>query len=386
MVKKKYDSTLFIMVLLLCAFGIVSVFSASTEIANSYYGNRMHFLYRQLIWFFIGLFCLIGFMKIPLELIRGLSRPAIFISMFMLVLVLIVGVEVKGGTRWFNLGFMRLQPSSLAQVAVILFVSDYLYRKQDDLDDFKRLIPLMGIVGVIALFIALQPDFSTAFMLALTAFLIVVISNVSFRNIGVLSLAGIGVALPVLLVKSYRINRISAWLQSWISDQPVQSLEVNYQAKQSLISFGVGGFSGVGLGQSKQKFFFLPEAHTDYILAIIGEEMGFIGAVTVITLFFIIIWRGVKIANQTKHLFQYYLAAGLTFYLGTYAFINAMIVLNLLPSTGLPMPFVSYGGTQLLVSMMCIGLLLNISSQNNKEVEIAEQEDYLGVYEQTVYE
>ncbi|MCB0279550.1 MAG: FtsW/RodA/SpoVE family cell cycle protein, partial [Calditrichaeota bacterium] len=175
-------------------------------------------------------------------------------------------------------------------------------------------------------------------------------------------------------------------MQSLFTDHPVQAMAVNYQAKQSLISFGVGGFTGVGLGQSKQKFFFLPEAHTDYILAIIGEEMGFIGAVTVITLFFIVIWRGIKIANQSKHLFHYYLASGLTFYLGSYAFINAMIVLNLLPSTGLPMPFVSYGGTQLLVSMMCIGLLLNISAQNNKDVIVAEQEDYLGPYEQAAYE
>jgi cell division protein FtsW len=369
--KKQIDKVLFLTVLLLCWIGIIAVFGASTEISNAYYGNRFHFLTRQILWFVIGLFILFICIRIPLESIRLLSKPALLIIFILLILLFMVGFEVKGATRWINLGFMNLQPSTLAQLALIIYTADYLNRRHDDLEDIKRLYPILVILVVFAGLIALQPDFSTAAMLALVIFTILFISPIPFKNLLIILLSGVGLAIPVFVMKAYRMKRLIAWF----TESDAHAMATNWQSFQSVTSFGLGGLFGVGFGYSRQKFFFLPEAHTDYILAIIGEEMGFIGVVLVLSLFLVLIWRGFKIATNSTTRFHYYLAAGLTIYLGLYAFINIMVVIGLLPSTGLPLPFISYGGSQLLVNMICVGILLNISSTSHESVY---REDNLG--------
>ena len=202
--------------------------------------------------------------------------------------MLLIGLEVKGARRWIDIGFMNLQPSTISQFILILFVSDYLYRRNDELDDFKRLIPVLAITFVICLFIAIEPDFSTAAMLAFTVFILILVSNTSIKNLIVITFSGIGAAILMFIVESYRIKRLVAF----IFQTDAELLTTNWQAYQSILSFGIGGPFGVGFGYSRQKFSFLPEAHTDYILAIIGEESGFIGVFIVLCLFLVFLWRG----------------------------------------------------------------------------------------------
>jgi cell division protein FtsW len=182
------------------------------------------------------------------------------------------------------------------------------------------------------------------------------------KHIGLISLSGLVLMIPVFFLKAYRIKRLFGWL----TGNESSSLEINYQSAQSVISFGQGGLTGTGLGLSKQKFFFLPESHTDYILAIIGEEMGFLFVMIVISCLLIFVWRGLRIANRATNLYHFYLAIGITVYVGLYAFVNTMIVIGILPTTGLPLPFISYGGSQLIINMVCTGILLNISATQSE--------------------
>jgi cell division protein FtsW len=362
--KKSIDKILFITVLVLCGFGIIAVFGASTEIADSYYGNRFHFLTRQIVWFLGGLFVLFFFQRSSLEAIRLLSKLLLLVCVILLILVYPIGVEVKGATRWLNLGFMNLQPSTITQFVVVIFTADYISRKHDELENFSTLYPLLAVVILLGGLIAFQPDFSTAAMLGFTVVSILFVSSTSFKNIGTIIFSGLGLAIPILLLEPYRRQRI----MSWFTGSEAHAQETNWQSIQSVTSFGLGGLSGTGLGQSKQKLFFLPEAHTDYILAIVGEELGFLGVFFIMSLFLILIWRGFKIASRATTLFHYYLASGLSIYIGLYAFINILVVIGLLPTTGLPLPFISYGGSQLLVNMACIGILLNISTVTHDAV------------------
>lgn len=362
--KKPIDKVLFITALMLCCFGIIAIFGASTEIANAYYGNRFHFLTRQVVWFFLGLIILFFFQKTSLESVRVISKIALLGAAILLIMVYFVGFTVNGSTRWINLGFMNLQPSTLTQFIVVIFTADFISRKHDELDNFATLYPIIGILILLGGLIAFQPDFSTAAMLGLVVFSMIAVSPTSFKNLGTLIFSGLGLAIPIFIIKPYRVKRVMAWF----SGSDTAPTDANWQAIQSVTSFGLGGLTGTGLGQSKQKLFFLPEAHTDYILAIIGEELGFLGVLIVITLFLLLIWRGFKIAINSTTLFHYYLAAGLTMYLGLYAFVNILVVIGLFPTTGLPLPFISYGGTQLLINMACIGVLLNISTITHEAV------------------
>lgn len=361
--KRSYDTLLLLITLLLCAFGIVAIFSASTEIAERLTGNKFYFLIKQVAFFFVGLFVMLLAAKTPLSLIKSSNKLFLVIAIVLLILVFYMGKNVNGATRWISFGFANLHPASIAQLAMILFLSDFLARRHSEINDFKRVIPILVILGFVCILIALEPDFSTAMMLAAVVFIMLIASEIKLKYLVFIIFSGVGFAAPVLLLKSYRITRVINWMKG----VDVGSLAGNYQSNQSLLSFGIGGFSGVGIGQSKQKYSFLPEAHTDYILAIIGEETGFIGTSLVLSLFFFMIWRGLKIAKNSNDLFHYYLATGLTTYLGLYAFVNTMVVVGILPTTGLPLPFLSYGGSQLLISMLCIGLLLNISSHSNKK-------------------
>ena len=363
MKKQSVDVVFLFVALSLCAIGLVAVFSASTQIAKTLTGNEYYFFFKQIILFFIGLFVMLFLSKIDIEVIRSLSKFILLVSIILLVVVLIIGKEVKGGSRWISFSGLNIHPASLAQVSVIIYLADYFTRKQQDLNDFKRLIPILVIVGAICLLIVAQPDFSTAAMLGFTVLLMLIIAEVKFKYITIIVLSGVGFLTPLLFFEGYRINRIKGWLNGAGTSQ----LGINYQSDQSLLSFGVGGISGVGIGQSKQKFFFLPESHTDYIFAIIGEEIGFLGTSLIVICFLILIWRGFKIAKRSVDPFLYFLASGLVCYIGIYAFINALVVLNVLPTTGLPMPFLSYGGSFLILCMGCVGLILNISKQLKPE-------------------
>jgi len=357
--KKSYDSLLLLISLMLCAFGIVAIFSASTELAMSLTGNRFHFLTKQVVFFFIGLFVMLVCAKIPLNAMKSASKLLLLVALILVILVFFIGKTVKGATRWIDFGFANLHPASIAQLTMILFMADFLSRRQSEVNDFRRIIPALVITAIFAALIGIS-DLSTAIMLVAVMFLMLFASGIEYKYLFFIVLSGISFASVILITQPYRISRIV----NWFKGVDVGSLAGNYQSSQSLLSFGLGGATGVGIGQSKQKLFFLPEAQTDYILAIIGEETGFLGVFIILSLFFLFVWRGLKIAKQSVDLFQYYFATGLTIYLGLYAFVNTMVVLSILPSTGLSLPFLSYGGSQLLISLACVGFLLNISSSS----------------------
>jgi cell division protein FtsW len=355
---KNFDKTLLTVVIILLGMGLVSVYSAGSEIAVTVYKKSRHyFLLKQMIFLFIGLVIMSLTIRTPLGFFQSLGKPAFFFAIFSLILVLFVGREVNGATRWFHTGLINIHPAAISQVVTIIFIADFLSRRNEYLSDIKRLIPVLTLVSLTSLLIMLQPDFSTAIMLMIIVFAMLFLSAIPLRNVFIIFFTTIGFSGPILLLKPYRINRI----KDWLAGLGENTLHGNYQSDQSLLSFGIGGFSGVGFGQSKQKFLFLPEAQTDYIFSIVGEEMGFIGTSLILFLFMIIIWRGFKITRHSTTLFEYFLAGGLTIYIGLYALVNIAVVTSILPTTGLPLPFLSYGGSSLVLNLFAIGLLLRIS-------------------------
>jgi cell division protein FtsW len=284
---------------------------------------------------------------------------------------------VNGARRWYHLGLMNFQPSELARIALIIYFAQALSSAKKDLTKFKKgILPLFAILSIVLVLIMLQPDLSTALMIALTTLAMLFVSNVKLRHLAFL----ISAAVPLVVYKlfnSYQINRVIDWVNSW--NNP---LSANYQVKQSLIGLGRGGYWGEGLAQGKQKFLFLPDSHTDFIFAIIGEEFGFIGTSLILLIFMVILFRGLKIVRHTSDAFGKFLTLGITINIVLYAFINAGVVSMLLPATGLPMPFISYGGSNLLFLGISMGILLSISRNITAHEQSANWSDFKSRREQ----
>tara|TARA_Y100001970_G_scaffold286449_1_gene408661 strand:- start:1623 stop:2612 length:990 start_codon:yes stop_codon:yes gene_type:complete len=281
----------------------------------------------------------------------------------LLILVLIpeIGHQVKGGRRWLRMGSLSLQPAELLKVVLIIYVASYLERKQEVLASFFRgLTPNFIVTGIYLFLVLLQPDFGTVILIATTVLLMLYVGGGRPIHIAT-SLAGVGLIGIILVAShSYRVRRMLAFLNPW--DDPQNA---GFQIIQSFIALGTGGWVGKGLGESLQKRLFLPDAHTDFIFAIIGEELGFLWIFVLIIIFTIFIWRGYWIAWNAKDSFGKHLAFGATTILGLQIILNLFVVLGLLPTKGLPLPFISYGGTSLVVAMFLTGILLNISSNIN---------------------
>ncbi|MFQ5718522.1 MAG: putative lipid II flippase FtsW [Acidobacteriota bacterium] len=340
-------------VLALTLFGLTMVFSASAMLSIRTTGSSVGFLFKQTVATILGLCLLFGATRIDY---RRLRSPVVIWGLLVACLVMLLAV-LAGGTRWLNFGGFSFQPSELTKLALILFLADLLARKNKQLNDLRHVIvPCLLLVGTFCALIYVQPDFGSTATVALITICLFFIAGVPIHILGGLGLAG-GAALAVLAVRAeYRLQRLIAF---WNPDLDPRGL--NFQMNQSLIAVGAGGVAGVGLGQSTQKLFFLPAAHTDFIFAVIGEELGFIGCVAVILAFTILLVRGSRAALKAPDPFGAYLAAGITLSLVIQAFINMGVVLGLLPTKGLPLPFVSYGGSSLLVSLLAAGLILNVS-------------------------
>lgn len=358
------DFILFISAITLLGIGLIMVFSSSAVTANVNYGDSYYFFKKQLLWAVIGIVAMVATMKLNFSRLRDFAVPLMVLAVVLLILVVTpLGIEVKGSSRSFDLGFMRFSPSELAKVALVLFLAKAMDHKLGKISSSftAGALPFLVMAAIICGLIMLQPDLGTAFTIAATVFFMLLVAGAKWSHLGVLMLSGIGAIGAAIAIAPYRMERVMAFLNPWkyASDEGFQTI-------QSLYALGSGGLFGMGLGRSRQKFFYLPEQHTDFIFAILGEELGFIGCSVVVALFLLLAWRGYKIAINAPDNFSRLLAAGLTTIIVFQAMVNIAVVSGALPVTGITLPFLSYGGTSLLFTMIVVGLLLNISRYSTR--------------------
>jgi len=351
------DIVTLVAVLSLMVIGIGVVYSASSTIAMEKYGQSEAYLLRHLIKVVASLVALFFIVKIDYHQYSNVSKAGLFIAVGFLFATLILGGEVKGASRWLRLGGFGFQPSELAKFALILHLSVLMSEKKERIQDLKTgFLPMAIWIALVTGLILLQPNFSTAMMLFLFSLIMLFVGRAKLKHI-VLSVSALVPLLAIYVFSAeYRIRRVMAFFSG-------DHASSNYQLLQGIIGFGNGGLFGVGPGVSKQRDFFLPESYGDFVFSIVGEEYGYVGTVLLLFLFLIIFLRGLKIAKFAHDDLGKYLAIGITSSVTLYALVNAAVTLGLLPTTGLPMPFVSYGGSSMLFTACAIGVLLNISAQ-----------------------
>ncbi len=343
---------------------IAFVYSASASIAEARFGSPDKLFASHTLRVLFGFIFLFIFMKVDYHFWSKYSKIIIFISVISLLLVLVMGTTINGANRWLYIGPINFQPSELAKFALVLHFAYLLTERQEFIKDFKYgLLPLLVWSFIITALIAVQPNFSSAVVIYLIAAVMMFIGNANLKHlffIGLTSVVGLGV---YALSAPYRLARLQNYI-GLVSDNHYVSKSA-FQAHQAVIAFGNGGVFGMGPGQSRQSLLYLPEAYGDFIFSIIGEEYGFIGTSFVIIIFAIIAYRGIKIARQAPDLFGYFLAFGITVTITLYAFVSAGVNTGLLPTTGLPLPLISYGGTAIIFYCAAIGMLLNISAHSS---------------------
>jgi cell division protein FtsW len=356
--KLKSDKFLFIATLLLICTSVVMVYSASAKIAEARFDDPYRFLAKQAAWVLIGLALVPIVMRIDYRCYRQPSViwAALGLVGFGLVAVLL-GSEVNGAKRWLNFGPLGIQPSELAKIAVVFFIAALLERRMERIDDVGySLLPIGVVTGAIVGLIIMQPDLGTAVSILVIAAAMVFAAGISWRYIAALAAVGLPALYIVMMATQYRRDRVAAFFDPW--SEPLGSA---YQMIQSMIAVGTGGVFGRGLMGGLQKLFYLPEPHNDFIYAVIAEELGLVGATAVLACFCVITWRGLRAATHAPDRFGTFLAIGITVMIAFQAFFNISVVLGLLPTKGIPLPFVSAGGSSLLVSLLGMAILLNIA-------------------------
>jgi cell division protein FtsW len=353
------DLWLFGVVVALVAIGVVMVYSASAIVAADRFHDPLFFLKKQLFWALLGLGCLWGAMMLDYRRLERLVIPLLVASLVLLVLVLVppFGQEINGTRRWFRGGPLSFQPVELAKFALVLYLASFLTRRQEAVTSFSQgLLPVFMVAGSMAGLTILQPDLGNSLALLLLTLALVYLAGARVGHLLAVCSAALPVVATLVIMKPYRWRRMIAFMNPY--DDPHGS---GFQIIQSFLALGSGGWLGLGLGESKQKLFYLPEPYTDFIFAIIGEELGLVGAVVILGLFAVLIWRGLRIGLRAPDAFGRYLALGLSLMLATQTLVNLGVVTGALPTKGLPLPFISFGGSALLMAMFSAGVLLNIS-------------------------
>jgi cell division protein FtsW len=345
----------------LLLLGTVMVYSASFVVAHNEFNDDAYFLLRQMLWIAVGAVAMLIAYRVDYQRWRGLSLPIMLVCLLLLIAVLVPGIGTRsyGAVRWIKVGpFLQLQPSELAKIAVVLYLADWLSRRERFVGQLsKGLIPFAIIVGSLAWLVEMQPDLGTVSIIVGTAACIFFVAGANLLHVGMLGCAGVAGALTLVShLSGYRQDRIAAFLDPWSDVQGS-----GWHTVQGLIALGSGGPFGVGLGDSHQKFYYVPNAHTDAIFAIVGEELGFLGSVGVLVLFGVLAWRGFLTAWRAPDAFGRLFATGLTCLLALQALVNVAVVTNSLPYTGVTLPLVSFGGSSTVISLLAVGLLLNIS-------------------------
>ena len=347
-----------VLVLLIAAFGVLMVYSASFYVAETQYGDAFFFMRKQLVGFILGAAAMAAASFFPYKKLFRLKWPALAVSVVLLALVFIpgLGVENYGATRWIGIGPVTLQPSEIAKYGFVLFAAAYASEKPERMKKFTGMLPVLGAGGAICVLIILEPNMSITMCVGLLMLVMLFLCGVKIRHFLVI-LIPIALAVPVLIaIEPYRLQRLYAFLDPWQSPQGE-----GYQLIQSLYALGNGGWFGTGLFHSVQKYRYLPFAESDFILAVIGEEFGFVGIVVLFCLFGLLIWFGVRTASRSKDLFGFLLASGITAVYAIQVVLNALVVSGCIPPTGLPLPLVSAGNTSLIFTMASMGVLFNVS-------------------------
>lgn len=363
------DFILLILTFLLTGFGVLMVFSASSPTATILYDDSMYYTKKQLIWVAIGGVCMLIIMNIPYHRYKKLLFPFFFTVIFLLIVVLFTD-KINGAKSWIRFGQIGIQPSEFAKLAMIMYLAALISKKGDRIRNFKQgLLPALTIVGFVAALVLLQPDFGTTVIIILSSLVVIIAGGANLKQ---LFASGVVISAPVSLMlfvyflinsdgMEYRLKRFHTYLDPW-SDRFGSGMQIIY----SLYAFGHGGITGAGFGQSIQKLHYLPEAHNDFIFAIIGEELGLIGCIIFITLYLFLLWRGLIVSLRCKDSFGLLLGTGIVGWLAIQAFINMGGVTNFIPMTGVTLPFISYGGSSLLVTMVSMGIILSISRGQNQ--------------------
>ena len=360
-IPKNYDRVLISAVILMCIIGTVMLYSASSirSLMESENQTATLYLVAHLKRLLVGIIIMFLMMSFDYRHLKKYYLHLIFGAIGLLIVTktifLIKGIPTAA--RWFYLGPLSIQTSDIARLSLIVFLAVYIDKKRRQLEDFYTgFLPSVFAIIIMMSLIIIQPDFSSAIMLGLIGGIMLFIGRAKLSQLLATSVTGLAIVVPVLLMAPYRLDRVRSW---WNRNEELST--IGYQAYQSLISLGNGGFIGLGLGNSLEKNMFLPEPHTDFIFSIIGEEMGFVGTLFILTLFLLVFQRGIRIAKECTDPFGVMLAVGISFSFILYAFVNAAVVTNVFPVTGLPMPLISYGGSGMVTNLASMGILLNIS-------------------------
>ncbi len=356
------DRWLLIAVMTLVGFGLIMIYSSSAIMALKNYGDSFYFLKKQILWTVISVTAMLLISRIDIDRWKGLHFPLALISYILLLLVLIPGIgsEINHARRWFRFGPLSFQPSELAKLSAILYLSAYLVKRGEKIKDFVNgFLPPLIVVGIMFLLIIAEPDMGTALVIGVGSAAMLFIGGARMSHLVGLFLSFIPVAIALVVNMGYRWKRIKAFLNP--SEDP---LGIGYQINQSFYAFGNGGLFGKGVGEGRQKLLYLPEAHTDFIFSVVGEELGFAGCAFVTALFVFFLWRCFKIIKTHWGSFEGYLASGISLFIGSQAIINLCVVTGLFPTKGLALPFLSFGGTSLLTNMVMIGILYAISGRS----------------------
>lgn len=353
-----FDISLGLVAILLSAIGLVFIYSASSYSAEVQLGDSFHYVKTQGLALFVGVLFMVGMTFVDLRKVKKVALPIYIVSLVLLALVFVpvLGVESYGAKRWLNLGFFTIQPSEYAKFGMVIMLAKVMADK--GANTFPKLMLLFLIGGVVALLLILEPNMSITICVVLVLVLMIFVGGAKFKHLTAIGLPVLVAGVVLIFSEPYRIRRLLAFVDPWASP-----LDEGYQLIQSYYALGSGGLFGVGIGNSRQKYLFLPFAESDFILSVIGEEIGFVGILLVVALFLFIVVKGWMVAVRAKDRFSSYLATGITAVLAVQTALNIAVVCGAIPPTGLPLPFVSAGGSSLVAYLMAIGILMNVSRQ-----------------------
>ena len=353
------DMWLFGVAVMLLSAGVVMVYSASAVVAADRFGDPYFFLKRQLFWALLGSVGMLVAVRVDYRRLERFVLPALVLAGVLLVLVLIppIGQAINGTRRWIRLGPVSFQPAELAKVALVFYLAAFVARRQEEVADVRRgILPPLLVAGSFAALVLVQPDLGNCLTLVALTFGLLYLAGSPVRYLAWAMAPALPLLVLAIYAAPYRLRRVTAFWDPWADPRGS-----GFQIIQSWLAFGNGGLVGQGIGASRQKLFYLPESHTDFIFAVVGEELGFIGAAAFVALFAVLVWRGLRVGLRTSEPFGAYLALGITLLIATQTLVNLGVVTGLLPTKGLPLPFISFGGSALSMTMLSTGVLLNIS-------------------------
>jgi len=362
MTLRKLRQCLLVIILALLGLGTVAVYSASAMASAATYGGSLRFLLHHLLAIACGMALAVGCLMVPYAQLRRAARWLFLVSLMLLVLVFVFGQEIGGARRWFRLGRWSLQPSELAQLSLVLYLADLLARRTERLQEFWRgLAPALIATGLMGGLVLAQPDLGTALAMGAVALLLLCVAKARWQHLAVVAAVTVAVMACLIAGEEYRRRRILTFLDPWADPQGG-----GYQILQSYFALANGGLVGLGPGASLQRLFFLPSAHTDFIFAIIGEELGLVGTTAVIGLVALFVTCGFRIAIAARDLFSKYLVCGLVAMIGLEVIVNIAVVTGLLPTKGLPLPLISYGGTSMVINLVACALIFQASRHGER--------------------